>query len=141
MIRTRGPHVMLGYWSASGSALRPQPDTWLETGDMGEQQLPCCAGARLVKLLMCPPGTIAAWIAVFCGLHAGYLDAGGQLWLLGRGSDVIRSGSETVHASEVENSLQRHPDVLAAAVVGLPHARLGEQVLMSSLSCRACSSW
>lgn len=69
---------------------------------------------------------------MFHGLHAGYVDAGGQLWLLGRSSDVIRTGSETVHASEVENSLQRHPDVLAAAVVGLPHARLGEQVGMSS---------
>ena len=69
---------------------------------------------------------------MFHGLHAGYVDAGGQLWLLGRSSDVIRTGSETVHASEVENSLQRHPDVLAAAVVGLPHAHLGEQVGMSS---------
>ena len=69
-------------------------------------------------------------------LHAGYLDAGGQLWLLGRGSDVIRTGSETVHASEVEHCLQQHPDILAAAVVGLPHARLGEQVPMSSSSCR-----
>lgn len=65
-------------------------------------------------------------------LQAGYLDGDGQLWLLGRGSDVIRTGSETVHASEVEACLQRHPDVLAAAVVGLPHARLGEQVGMSS---------
>ena len=41
-----------------------------------------------------------------------------------------------MHASEVEQCLQRHPDVLAAAVVGLPHARLGEQVPMSSSSCR-----
>ena len=36
MIRTRGPHVMLGYWSEGGSALQPWPDAWLATGDMGE---------------------------------------------------------------------------------------------------------
>ena len=53
MIRTRGPHVMLGYWSEGGGAPRPQPDAWLETGDMGEQLL-CCAGARLMQSLMCP---------------------------------------------------------------------------------------
>ena len=37
MIRTRGPHVMLGYWSEGGSALRSRPAAWLATGDMGEQ--------------------------------------------------------------------------------------------------------
>jgi acyl-CoA synthetase (AMP-forming)/AMP-acid ligase II len=122
---------MLGYWSEGGSALRPRSDAWLETGDMGEQ-LACCAAATLVQFLLCPPGMIAESIAILMWLHAGYLDASGQLWLLGRGSDVIRTGSETVHASEVEQCLQQHPDVLSAAVVGLPHARLGEQVGMSS---------
>ena len=51
------------------------------------------------------------------------------MWLNGRSGDTIRSGSETVHASEVERCLQLHPEVAAAAVVGLPHERLGQQVL------------
>ena len=42
--------------------------------------------------------------------------------------DVIRSGSESVHAAEVEAVLAQHPAVKAAAVVGLPHSRWGEQV-------------
>ena len=84
---------------------------------------------RTAGITIAPAQSNALW------LQSGYLDAGGQLWVLGHGSDVIRSGSETVHASEVENPLQRHPEVLAAAVVGLPHARLGAQVPLSSLSC------
>ena len=42
----------------------------------------------------------------------------------------VRSGGENVHASEVEKVLLRHPAVLSAAVVGLPHPRLGEQVML-----------
>ena len=37
MIRTLGLRVMLGYWWEGGSTLRPLPDAWLGTSDMGEQ--------------------------------------------------------------------------------------------------------
>lgn len=58
----------------------------------------------------------------------GRLDAGGALWLLGRLKDVVRSGSENVNAAAVERVLLQVPGVAGAAVVGLPHDRLGEQV-------------
>ncbi len=58
----------------------------------------------------------------------GYLSKEGRLWLMGRSKDTIRTGSETVHASEVERCLQLHPAVAAAAVVGLPDTQFGEQV-------------
>ncbi len=58
----------------------------------------------------------------------GALDTGGALWLLGRLKDVVRSGSENVHATTVERALLQIPGVAGAAVVGLPHDRLGEQV-------------
>lgn len=41
---------------------------------------------------------------------------------------MIKSGGENVHALEVESALMTHPAVAAAAVVGLEHPRLGEQV-------------
>ena len=58
----------------------------------------------------------------------GRLDACGRLWLLGRGMDMIKSGGENVHASEVERVLAAHPAVAAVAVLGLPDERLGELV-------------
>ncbi|KAK9798513.1 hypothetical protein WJX73_005850 [Symbiochloris irregularis] len=58
----------------------------------------------------------------------GWMDAQQRLWLVGRLKDVIRSGSENVHAGEVERVLVQHPAVVAAAVVGLPHPHWGEQV-------------
>lgn len=63
--------------------------------------------------------------------RTGYLDGSGQLWLAGRLKDTIRTGSETVHASDVERCLASHPAVAAAAVIGLPDVRFGQQVLQS----------
>ncbi len=44
----------------------------------------------------------------------------------GRAKDVIVRGGYNVYAVEVEQALERHPDVGEAAVVGLPDDRLGE---------------
>ncbi|GAQ89797.1 AMP-dependent synthetase and ligase family protein [Klebsormidium nitens] len=58
----------------------------------------------------------------------GYIDNRGRLWLCGREKDMVKTGGENVHAAEVETILIQHPGVAAAAVAGLPDARLGEQV-------------
>lgn len=58
----------------------------------------------------------------------GSIDAKGRVWLNGRSKDIVRTGGETVHPSQVEAALLQHPSVTAAAVFGLPHDRLGEQV-------------
>jgi acyl-activating enzyme 14 len=58
----------------------------------------------------------------------GFMDAAGNLWLVGRLKDMVKTGGENVHAAEVEGVLLSHPAVAAAAVFGLEHARLGEQV-------------
>ena len=44
----------------------------------------------------------------------------------GRKKDVIKHGGYSVYAVEVEQALEEHPDVLEAAVVGLPDERKGE---------------
>jgi long-chain acyl-CoA synthetase len=58
----------------------------------------------------------------------GYLDADGYLFLVDRKKDVIIRGGYNVYPREVEEAFYAHPDVLEAAVVGLPHASLGEEV-------------
>ena len=58
----------------------------------------------------------------------GYLDDDGYLFLVDRKKDVIIRGGYNVYPREVEEVLYGHPDVLEAAVVGIPHGTLGEEV-------------
>jgi long-chain acyl-CoA synthetase len=50
----------------------------------------------------------------------------GTVLFVGRQKDVIKHGGYSVYALEVQEILEQHPDVLEAAVVGLPDERLGE---------------
>ena len=56
------------------------------------------------------------------------LDDDGYLYIVGRKKDVIIRGGNNIHAVDVEAVLLEHPDVVEAAVVGIPHAVLGEDV-------------
>jgi long-chain acyl-CoA synthetase len=58
----------------------------------------------------------------------GRLDDEGFLYVTDRAKDMIIRGGENVYSVEVENRLVEHPDVLDAAVVGVPHPTLGEEV-------------
>ncbi len=58
------------------------------------------------------------------------IDAEGWHRIVGRAStDLIKSGGYRIGAGEVENALLAHPSVREAAVVGLPHTDLGQQVV------------
>ena len=57
----------------------------------------------------------------------GYFDADGYLVLVDRVKDMIIRGGENIYPKEIENVLYTHPAVLEAAVVGRPHAVLGEE--------------
>lgn len=58
----------------------------------------------------------------------GRLDADGFLYIVDRTKDIIIRGGENVYSIEIENSLLSHPQVLEAAVIGLPHPELGEEI-------------
>lgn len=58
----------------------------------------------------------------------GYLDEDGYLYLSGRMKEVIIRGGNNIYATDVEAVLYEHPAVLEAAVVGVPHDVLGEDV-------------
>ena len=55
------------------------------------------------------------------------IDADGFVSLTGRTKDIVIRGGENVPVVAIENLLYRHPDVVDAAVVGVPDARLGER--------------
>ncbi len=59
---------------------------------------------------------------------AGWVDADGYLFLHDRIKDMIVTGAENVYPAEVENVLLAHPDVVDAAVIGVPDDRWGETV-------------
>jgi acyl-activating enzyme 14 len=91
----------------------------------------CTRGPHVMQRYWAAPDATAQTLSPDGWLHTGdlgYLDAAGCLWLLGRAKDMVKTGGENVHAAEVEGVLLRHPGLAAAAVIGLPHVRLGEQV-------------
>jgi len=53
-------------------------------------------------------------------------DADGFIWLVDRKKDVIITGGENLYPVQIENHIRRHEAVKDVAVIGLPHARLGE---------------
>jgi fatty-acyl-CoA synthase len=55
-------------------------------------------------------------------------DEDGYLSIVGRATDVLRTGGETVVPTEVEAVLAEHPAVADVAVIGWPDARWGEIV-------------
>jgi long-chain acyl-CoA synthetase len=57
-----------------------------------------------------------------------YLDEDGFLYIVDRIKDIIIRGGENISCIEVEAAIYTHPDVLEAAVFGLPDERLGEIV-------------
>jgi acyl-CoA synthetase (AMP-forming)/AMP-acid ligase II len=57
-----------------------------------------------------------------------YMDGDGFIYLVDRLTDMIITGGENVHSTEVETALASHPAVAMCAVVGIPHDSWGEQV-------------
>jgi fatty-acyl-CoA synthase len=57
----------------------------------------------------------------------GTIDPEGYLRISDRSKDVIKSGGEWISSVELENALMSHPDVLEAAVIGVPDDKWGER--------------
>jgi acyl-CoA synthetase (AMP-forming)/AMP-acid ligase II len=76
-----------------------------------------------------PKGTDQKWVdeRLLSG-DLGRLDADGHLWIVGRQKEMIIRGGHNVVPGEVEAALFEHPAVAEAAVAGIPHVVLGEDV-------------
>src|SRR5512139_3418430 len=59
----------------------------------------------------------------------GTLDEKGYIVLTDRAKDVIKSGGEWISSVALENALMAHPDVVEAAVVGIPDEKWQERPL------------
>ncbi|MGH9049268.1 MAG: class I adenylate-forming enzyme family protein [Acidimicrobiia bacterium] len=104
----------------------PEGDT-LPTGDIGELWI---KGPNVVKGYYGKPEATAesfsdGW------LHSGDLgriDAEGFVYLVDRAKDLLIRGGENISSVEVEAALFEHEAVTDAAVIGVPHPVLGEEV-------------
>jgi long-chain acyl-CoA synthetase len=56
------------------------------------------------------------------------MDDDGFVYLLDRAKDMLIRGGENIYCVEIEDALLSHPDILDAAVVGIPDRVLGELV-------------
>ena len=59
----------------------------------------------------------------------GYVDESGYLYFAGRTAEWLRVDGENFPAGPVEAAVSRHPDVLLAAVYGVPDEQAGDQVM------------
>jgi long-chain acyl-CoA synthetase len=76
-----------------------------------------------------PEKTAAAFRDGWCTLgDLGRLDEEGYLYIVDRVKEVIKSGGVNIYPSEIEEVVLTHPDVLEAAVIGIPDERWGEAV-------------
>jgi long-chain acyl-CoA synthetase len=58
----------------------------------------------------------------------GRVDTDGYFYIVDRKKDMIIRGGYNVYPREIEEVMYEHPAVAEAAVIGLPHASLGEEV-------------
>jgi long-chain acyl-CoA synthetase len=58
----------------------------------------------------------------------GHLSDDGYLYVTDRAKDMIIRGGENIYCVEIENRLVEHEAVADAAIIGVPHPSLGEEV-------------
>jgi long-chain acyl-CoA synthetase len=121
-----------------GSVGRPFPGVAIRIlDDDGEEQATGEVGAIYISAFSgrgfeyhnAPEKTRAAWRDGFFTVgDMGWVDEDGYLFLADRRTDLILSGGVNVYPAEIETALLEEPDVVDAAVFGLPDERMGQKV-------------
>jgi long-chain acyl-CoA synthetase len=100
----------------------------LGVGETGEV---CITGPILMAGYWNKPEATAEAIDADGWLHTGdvgHLDEEGFLFITDRKKDMIIRGGENIYSVEIEQRLVNHPDIADAAIYGVPHPELGEEV-------------
>jgi len=99
-----------------------------DTETLGEV---CIRGENIMKGYWGRPEATAEAIDADGWFHSGDLgrrDAAGNYSIVDRTKDMILRGGLNIYPREIEEVLYEHPAVAEAAVVGVPHPELGEEV-------------
>lgn len=64
----------------------------------------------------------------YCTGDLATMDKDGICKIVGRTKEMIIRGGSNIYPREIEELLHEHPDILEAAVCGVPHPKLGEEV-------------
>ncbi|CAN5889236.1 class I adenylate-forming enzyme family protein [soil metagenome] len=97
---------------------------------VGERGEICMLGPNLIRGYWNRPDATAetfvdGWLRTG---DLGRVDEEGFVYIEDRAKDMILRGGENVYSAEVEAAIYEHPAVYEAAVFGVPHERLGEEV-------------
>ena len=100
----------------------------LPVGEIGEV---CIRGHNVMKGYYKKPEATAEAFRGTDWFHTGDLgrkDEDGYLYIVDRAKDLIIRGGYNVYPREIEEVLMMHEDISMAAVIGVPHNSLGEEV-------------
>jgi long-chain acyl-CoA synthetase len=103
----------------------------VKTGDSGE--LLVSSDHMVTYYLNKPEETIESFIEIddikwYRTADVMSMDADGNLYFVDRTVDTIKHKGYRVSASEIESTLQEHPAVIGACVVGVPDEKVGERI-------------
>ena len=103
----------------------------VKTGDVGE--LLVSSDHMVTYYLNKPEETLESFIEIdnvkwYRTADVMSMDADGNLYFVDRTVDTIKHKGYRVSASEIESTLQEHPAVIGACVVGVPDEKVGERI-------------
>jgi len=124
-----------------GSPTVPMPGYQVDVVDEAAKPVPANTMGSIVIKLPMPPGCLPtlwqqderfreAYLAEFPGYYktsdAGYKDADGYVFVMGRTDDIINVAGHRLSTGGMEEVLASHPDVAECAVLGVKDALKGE---------------
>jgi acyl-CoA synthetase (AMP-forming)/AMP-acid ligase II len=124
-----------------GTVGRPYPVVELridDPDDTGSGEVLVRAPTIMLRYIGIDDGTVDEQGWLHTG-DLGHVDEDGYLFLDGRSKDIVIRGGENIACVHVERVLLSHPAVIEAAVFGVPHDDLGEE-LAAAVTYRAGES-